>query len=58
VAAFKHKGAPLTVLDGQKLPGVFKHALYVIRGDQHIAWRGDAEPANPAALVDIFCGAA
>ena len=55
---FKHKGAPLTVLDGQKLPGVFKHALYVIRGDQHIAWRGDALPAEAGKLADILRGKA
>ncbi len=31
--------------------------LVLVRPDQHVAWRGDAPPADPAAIVDLVRGA-
>jgi hypothetical protein len=55
-------GMPLTLLDiaraGLDVPGAWRHALVLCRTDQHVAWRGDACPADPSALVDRLCGRA
>ena len=51
---------PLTILD-VPLPEareLYGRDLVLVRPDQHIAWRGDAEPADPAALIDLIRGAA
>jgi hypothetical protein len=32
------------------------HKLIVARTDQHVAWRGDALPDNPAQLVGKLLG--
>jgi 2-polyprenyl-6-methoxyphenol hydroxylase-like FAD-dependent oxidoreductase len=50
---------PLTVLDVDA-PGaasVYQEKLVMVRPDQHIAWRGDAAPADPAAVIDRVRGA-
>ena len=57
-AAAKARGMPLTVLD---LPGAEPRELYgrdlvLVRPDHHIAWRGDALPADAAGLVDRVLG--
>jgi 2-polyprenyl-6-methoxyphenol hydroxylase-like FAD-dependent oxidoreductase len=53
-------GVPLEVIDVPvgAAPAEYKHALVICREDQHVAWRGDAAPADPAALVDLLRGAA
>ena len=50
---------PVTLLDldGENLPAEYRHALVLCRFDQHVAWRGDASPADPRALVDLLSGA-
>ncbi len=50
---------PLTVLD-VKSPeaGIYDRKLVLSRPDQHVAWRGDAEPRDPLALIDLVRGAA
>jgi len=52
-------GMPMRVVDLE--PGVhaplYHHALVLSRPDQHVAWRGDALPSDPAALVDLIRGA-
>ena len=35
----------------------YRHKLVLMRPDQHVAWRGDAEPADPLDLVDLVRGA-
>jgi hypothetical protein len=49
---------PFAVVDIPKSeaqpPGGSK--LIVARTDQHVAWRGDAIPDNPAHLVDKLLG--
>jgi len=37
---------------------VYRHALLLSRPDQHVAWRGDALPADLHALAARLCGAA
>jgi hypothetical protein len=36
---------------------LYRHKLVLARPDQHVAWRGDAEPADPLDLVDLVRGA-
>lgn len=59
VAAAKSVGMPLTVLDLSNeaaLPGVYGHALIMVRSDQHVAWRGHALPNDCDALVRLLTG--
>jgi 2-polyprenyl-6-methoxyphenol hydroxylase-like FAD-dependent oxidoreductase len=51
-------GVPLTVLDLDPglAPPEYRHRYLIVRDDQHIAWRGDAEPEDPSALVDRLRG--
>lgn len=58
--AARAAGMPLAVL---ALPDAGLRDLYganlaLIRPDQHVAWRGDALPADPRALIDTVRGAA
>jgi hypothetical protein len=50
---------PLKLLDvsAAGLPKVVRQKLLLVRSDQHIAWRGDAVPADPATLVKTLRGA-
>jgi 2-polyprenyl-6-methoxyphenol hydroxylase-like FAD-dependent oxidoreductase len=59
VDAFAARGVPLTVLDiaREAAPPDYRHALLLARPDQHVAWRADAVPADPLALVDQLRGA-
>ena len=36
----------------------YRHKLVLVRPDQHVAWRGDEEPADMLGLVDLVRGAA
>lgn len=58
--AFRAAGVPLTVVDiaADDIPAVYTHALTLARPDQVVAWRGDAPPHNPTALVDLIVGRA
>jgi 2-polyprenyl-6-methoxyphenol hydroxylase-like FAD-dependent oxidoreductase len=35
----------------------YAHNLVLLRPDRHVAWRGDEEPADPVALIDLVRGA-
>jgi hypothetical protein len=50
---------PLLILDVSvpELPAPYRHKLLLSRPDQHVAWRGDALPADVAALVERIRGA-
>lgn len=54
------KGVPLDILDldGETAAALYDRKLVLSRPDQHVAWRGDALPDDPAALVDKIRGAA
>ncbi|MCB1395078.1 MAG: FAD-dependent oxidoreductase [Rhodobacter sp.] len=60
VAAAEAVGMPLGVLDiAPEDPGVaalYTHPLVLVRPDQHVAWRGAAEGADPAAILDRLRG--
>jgi hypothetical protein len=60
IEAADARGMPLVVLDAPRsaAPEAYRQALLLSRPDQHIAWRGDAAPADPLALVDRVRGAA
>jgi len=60
-AAAAAAGVPLRVLDVSAeaaCPAEYRHALLLCRPDQHVAWRGQAVPADAAALVQRLRGAA
>ncbi len=53
------QGLPLALLDiAAPDTAPYRHALVIARPDQHVAWRGDAPPPDPAALVARLRGAA
>jgi hypothetical protein len=53
-------GVPLAVLDipPAEDASAYRYRLVLSRPDQHIAWRGNASPANPDALIAQITGAA
>jgi len=36
----------------------FRHALLIVRRDQHVVWRGNMVPALPSNLIEKLCGRA
>jgi hypothetical protein len=59
VEAAARRGVPLSVLDVDA-PGareLYARNLVLVRPDQHVAWRGDKEPAAPLDLIDRVRGA-
>jgi len=53
------RGMPLRVLDvaPNTAPPCYRHALVLVRPDQHVAWRGNDLPDSVATLVHTLCGA-
>jgi 2-polyprenyl-6-methoxyphenol hydroxylase-like FAD-dependent oxidoreductase len=60
IAAAERRGMPLKVLDidAADAADLYGHKLLLSRPDQHVAWRSDALPADPLALIDRLRGAA
>jgi len=60
VAAAAQRGLPLAVLDARarEASQYYRHKLVLVRPDQHVAWRGDEEPADTLNLIDLVRGAA
>ena len=59
--AARLRGVPLQVLDigaESQAASLYGHKLVLSRPDQHVAWRGDALPAEPLVLIDRVRGAA
>lgn len=54
VQAAQASGVPLDVLDlrGRDLRDRYGAALVLVRPDQHVAWRADAPPADPGAVLN------
>lgn len=53
------RGVPLEVLDvrDELAARLYQRRLVLVRPDQHVAWRGDAAPADPGAVLDRIRGA-
>lgn len=58
-AAFHKRGIPFRTVDSTRVEAgdPYRHNLVLSRPDQHVAWRADAVPADPAALADLVTGA-
>lgn len=46
---------PLAVVDVPR-SNLHDHTLYLVRPDQHVAWRSKVEPKDPVAVYDTLCG--
>jgi 2-polyprenyl-6-methoxyphenol hydroxylase-like FAD-dependent oxidoreductase len=59
VAAATQRSLPLAVLDvsSREASPLYNHRLVLVRPDQHVAWRGNEEPADALGLVDLVRGA-
>ncbi|WP_434442844.1 FAD-dependent monooxygenase [Lentzea sp. E54] len=59
VEAFAGRGVPLSVhrSDDDELAKLYERTFVLVRPDGHVAWRGDALPDDPVALVDTVRGA-
>ena len=57
--AARSRGVPLTVLrrSEPELRELYQANLALIRPDQHVGWRADAEPENPGIVIDVLRGA-
>jgi len=58
-AAAAERGVPCRVvdLDAPEVLAAYQRRLVLVRPDGHVAWRGDAEPANARAVIDRVRGA-
>ncbi len=54
------RGMPLEVarIDDPKIAALYEKKLVLVRPDGHVAWRSDAPPADPGAVLDRVRGAA
>ena len=44
-------------VDSDDACATYACALCLVRPDGHVAWRGDADPANAGAIIDVVRGA-
>jgi len=53
-------GVPFRIvaLDEPEAIAAYERKLVLVRPDGHVCWRGDAEPADAAAVMDVVRGAA
>lgn len=60
LAAAKARGVPLVLLDLDPVsaPAEYREKLVIARPDQHVGWRGNQAPDDPAGLIDLLRGAA
>jgi 2-polyprenyl-6-methoxyphenol hydroxylase-like FAD-dependent oxidoreductase len=59
VQAAAQRGVPLAILDidTHEARALYARKLTLVRPDQHVAWRGDEQPADPVGLIDLVRGA-
>ena len=57
--AARTRGVPLASHDvgGEEAASLYRRKLALVRPDGHVAWRGDAVPDDPLALIDQMRGA-
>jgi len=60
VVAAKTRRVPLreVTIAEPEIAALYERKLVLVRPDGHVAWRGDALPKNPAAVVEQIRGAA
>lgn len=58
--AARARGVPLAsvALGSPDAAELYGDRLVLVRPDQHVAWRGEEEPEEPEALIDLIRGAA
>ena len=58
VRAARERRVPLTVtaIDDPEIARLYERRLVLVRPDGHVAWRSDAAPADPAAIIDRVRG--
>jgi hypothetical protein len=58
VGAAGKRGVPLTLIDidDEAARALYARKLALVRPDQHVAWRGNAAPADPLDLIDLVRG--
>ena len=58
-AAARARGVPLATVDLSEgaVHDLYERRLVLVRPDGHVAWRGDALPGDPTALIDRARGA-
>ena len=58
--AARERQVPLTTIDidDADITDLYERCLVLVRPDGHVAWRGDAPPGNPLAIIDRIRGAA
>jgi hypothetical protein len=56
--AARSRGVPMALLDlaSEEGPSLYPEAMVLARPDQHVAWRGEAVPADPTALIGLVTG--
>jgi 2-polyprenyl-6-methoxyphenol hydroxylase-like FAD-dependent oxidoreductase len=59
-SAFARRGVPLAIatINDLSICELYERRFVLVRPDGHVAWRGDAMPADPLAVVDCVRGAA
>jgi 2-polyprenyl-6-methoxyphenol hydroxylase-like FAD-dependent oxidoreductase len=57
-AAAAERGVPLRIveIDAPEIAKLYERKLVLVRPDGHVAWRGDAAPADAGQLVDVVSG--
>ncbi len=58
IEAATTRGVPLDIVEvrGEALEERYGAPLILVRPDQHVAWRGTADPRTAGAIVDRACG--
>jgi hypothetical protein len=59
-SAFARRGVPLAVaaIADPNIRELYERRFVLVRPDGHVAWRGNAIPADPLAVADVVRGAA
>ena len=57
-AAARHMPLAIVAIDRPDARALYERSLVLVRPDGHVAWRADALPADPGAILDRVRGAA